>query len=149
MAFTINRIILVGGNLTKDVEVQYTQSGKAVSKFTIAMNRSAGKNPDGSYKEECDFFPVEAWDQPDGLVQRLVKGQKVAVDGMLMQSHWQDKTTGSPQSRTFIRANHVLLIGEKKEGQETRAPQPNKQSGYQGMDETPLDPSDVPWEENF
>ena len=149
MAFTINKVIQVGCNLTKDVEVRYTNDGKAVSSFGIAMNRYAGKNPDGSHKEAVDFFNVEAWDLPDGLVQRLVKGQKIALEGEMRQKRWPDKN-GQEQQRVVILAKNIILIGAQKEGQSERAPAPNKPVHQQrGMDETPLSAEDIPWDDNF
>lgn len=149
MAYTINKVILVGGNLTRDVEVRYTKTSNAISSFGLAMNRSAGKNPDGSYKEAVDFFNIEAWDLPDGLVQRLVKGQKVAIDGEMRQQRWQDKN-GQEQQRVVILAKNIILIGAQKEGQSERAPAPNKPVQQQrGMDDTPLSAEDIPWDDQW
>jgi single-strand DNA-binding protein len=149
MAFTINKVVQVGCNLTKDVEVRYTNDGKAVSSFGIAMNRYAGKNPDGSYKEAVDFFNVEAWDLPEGLVQRLVKGQKIALEGEMRQKRWPDKN-GQEQQRVVIIAKNIILIGAPKEGQAERAPAPNKPVQHQStMDTSPLSDDDVPWDDNF
>ena len=55
MAGSYNRVILVG-NLTRDPEIRYTQSGKAVTKFTLAVN-----NPRN--KEETTFVDIVAWDR--------------------------------------------------------------------------------------
>ena len=42
MAGSYNRVILVG-NLTRDPEIRYTQSGKGVTKFTLAVNNPRNK----------------------------------------------------------------------------------------------------------
>ena len=39
----INRVVLVG-RLTKDPELKYTQSGVAVTRFTLAVNRHSRTN---------------------------------------------------------------------------------------------------------
>lgn len=125
MAYTINRVILVGGNLTKDVEVGYTNSGKSIARFSIAMNRKTGKNQNGSYKEEVDFFNIEAWELPDGLIRCLARGQKVAIEGELRQQRWVDGN-GQNQQRLFVTAKNIILLGGQKEGPDTRVPRPNR-----------------------
>ena len=70
----MNKIIL-SGNLTKDVELRYTPSGKAFARVGIGVSRKV-KNSDGKY--DSDFFNLVAWDKTAEFFGRyLAKGSKV------------------------------------------------------------------------
>lgn len=74
----MNKVILVG-RLTQDPEVRYTQSGKAVASFTIAVNRFSGQG-----QKEADFIPVVAWEKlAETCGNNLTKGQRVLIEGRL------------------------------------------------------------------
>ena len=69
------------GNLTKDVELRHTQTGKAVAKFTVAVNQKY-RTPTGEEREISDFIPVVIWGtQADAAAQELHKGSRVWVMG--------------------------------------------------------------------
>lgn len=74
----MNKVILVG-RLTQDPEIRYTQTGKAVASFTIAVNRFGGQG-----KNEADFIPTVVWDKLAEICgNNLTKGQRVLVEGRL------------------------------------------------------------------
>ena len=76
----MNKVFMIG-NLSKDVDLRTTQSGKAVASFTIAVNRRF-KGQDG--EKQTDFFSIVAWGQLGEMCGRyLAKGRKVAVVGEL------------------------------------------------------------------
>ncbi len=75
----MNKVILVG-RLAQDPEVRYTQSGKAVASFTLAVNRFGG----GQGQNNADFVPIVAWEKlAETCGNNLTKGQRVLVDGRL------------------------------------------------------------------
>lgn len=75
----MNKVILVG-RLAQDPEVRYTQSGKAVASFTLAVNRFGG----GQGQNNADFIPIVAWEKLAEICgNNLTKGQRVLVDGRL------------------------------------------------------------------
>lgn len=76
----MNKVILVG-RLAQDPEVRYTQSGKAVASFSLAVNRfSSG----GQGQNNADFIPIVAWEKLAEICgNNLTKGQRVLVDGRL------------------------------------------------------------------
>ena len=85
MSYTINRVVLVGGNLTRDAELRYTNSGKAVSSFSIAMNSKFKQGEE--WVEKVEFFKVTYWGKPaEAVAKYLLKGKKVAVEGRLSQN---------------------------------------------------------------
>lgn len=86
----MNKIMLIG-NLGKDPDMSYTQNGKAVTKFSLAVNRRV-KLPSGERQEETEWFNIVAWDQlAETCNNWLKKGQKVFVEGRLQQRKYTDK----------------------------------------------------------
>ncbi|MHB8157806.1 MAG: single-stranded DNA-binding protein, partial [Desulfocucumaceae bacterium] len=76
----LNRVILIG-RLTKDPELSYTQSGTAIAKFTLAVNRS---RPNQQGEREADFIPIVVWQkQAENCANFIGKGSLVAVEGRL------------------------------------------------------------------
>lgn len=76
----LNKVILIG-RLTRDPEVRYTQSGKAVTTFDLAVDRSVA-NAQG--QRETDFIPIVTWGKlAETCGNYLNKGRLVAVDGRL------------------------------------------------------------------
>lgn len=74
----MNKCIFVG-RLTQDPEVRYTQSGKTVAQFTIAVNRFLGQG-----QKEADFINVVAWEKLGEVCgNNLTKGQRVLIEGRL------------------------------------------------------------------
>lgn len=82
MARSLNVIHLIG-NLTRDPELRYTSSGRAVCTFGLATNRSR-KTENGELREESSFHRVVAWEKlAEQCAQLLVKGRRVYVQGRL------------------------------------------------------------------
>lgn len=76
----INNVVLVG-RLTKDPELRYTQTGIAVARFTVAVNR-AFSNQQG--EKEADFINCVAWrKQAENLANFMRKGSQVGVEGRI------------------------------------------------------------------
>jgi single-strand DNA-binding protein len=86
----MNKIMLIG-NLGRDPEMNYTPSGTAVAKFSLAVNRVT-KSATGERQEETEWFNIVAWQQ---LAERcstyLKKGQKVFIEGRLATRKYTDK----------------------------------------------------------
>jgi len=115
MAFTINHIVLVGGNLTDDAKLQYASTGNARLTFSVAMNRSY-KDQGGQVKDVAEFFNIVYWGKlAESVAPYLKKGQKVAIEGRLSQRRY---TTQDGQSRNLIEvtASSVIMIGSRGEG---------------------------------
>jgi len=76
----LNKVILIG-RLTRPPECRYTQSGKAVTNFDIAVDRNH-KDADGN--KETDFISIVTWGKlAETCANYLDKGRLVAVDGRL------------------------------------------------------------------
>jgi len=86
----MNKIMLIG-NLGKDPEMNYTPSGMAVTKFSLAVNRFK-KSSTGERQEETEWFNIVAWDKlAETCNQYLHKGSKVYVEGRVSQRKYTDK----------------------------------------------------------
>jgi len=86
----VNKIMLIG-NLGRDPEMNYTQGGTAITKFTLAVNRYT-KGTDGERKTETEWFNIIAWNQlAETCSKYLQKGQKVFVEGRLTQRKYTDR----------------------------------------------------------
>ena len=102
----MNRFIGIG-NLTKDVELKTTNSGKAVATFTIAIN---------GYKDSVDFINCVAWEKvAENTARYCHKGSKVAIEGK-MQTRSYEAKDGSKRYVTEIICNNVQFLDSKSDG---------------------------------
>ena len=109
--FSINKVI-IGGRLTNDPEQKTTQSGIAVTSFSVAVNRKTKQGEE----QKADFFNVTAWRQTAEFVARYFKkGSSICIVGMLQNSSWTNQK-GEKQYRTDIIADEVLFVDSKGDG---------------------------------
>ncbi len=109
----LNSVNLMG-NLTRDPEIKYVNSGKAVCNLSIANNRVYTSN--GQKQTEVSYFDVEVWGQTaENCAKYLTKGRAILVEGRLKQERWEKD--GKAQSRIKISANaiHFLPAAGKRE----------------------------------
>lgn len=67
-----------GGRLAKEVELKYTQSGKAVASFSLAVQREV-KDANGNY--QSDFLNFVVWGKAaENMANNLSKGDTILVD---------------------------------------------------------------------
>lgn len=111
----LNKIILMG-RLTADPELRRTQSGTAVTGFTLAVDRPWAK--DGS--KATDFIDVVAWSSTAEFVTKwFSKGQLAAVCGRLQVRDWQDKQ--GQNRRTYeVVADEVHFAGAKSDARQAQ-----------------------------
>jgi single stranded DNA-binding protein (ssb) len=108
----MNKIILTG-RLCKDPEVRYTQSGKAVASFTLAVNRHGGNRHDGG--NDADFIPIVAWEKlAETCGNNLTKGQRVLVEGRL-QIRSYETNDGQKRRVAEVIAQAIEYLERKKE----------------------------------
>jgi len=88
----MNKIMLIG-NLGRDPEMSYTTSGKAVTRFSLAVRRIGSKSPTGERQDETDWFYITFFDRlAETSNQYLKKGHKVYIEGRLQIRKYTDKT---------------------------------------------------------
>jgi single-strand DNA-binding protein len=109
----INQVVLVG-RLTRDAEIKYTNTGTAICKFSIAINRRRKTND--QWTDEANFFDIVLWGrQAESLTPYLVKGKQIGVQGELRQNRWEQD--GQSRSRVEINASNIQLLGGRPAGQ--------------------------------
>lgn len=101
----LNAVVLIG-RLTKDPELKYTASGKAVASFTVAVDRGT-KDSEG--KKETDFIRCVAWEKrAETVVNYLRKGRLVAIQGRLQIRQYEKD--GQRREIAEVVANQVQFL---------------------------------------
>ena len=107
MANDINLVVLIG-NCVRDVAISYTQGGRCIGKLSLASNRNVKQN--GQWVSEVSYFDITLFGKTaENLQPYLLKGQKIAVEGILRQDRWEKD--GQTFNKVRIVANTVQLIG--------------------------------------
>lgn len=110
-ARSLNKVILIG-NLTRDPEMRYTNSGTPVVTFGMATNKS-WKDASGDTKELAEFHNIVAWNKMAEICQQLLaKGMKVYIEGSLNTRTWEGED-GVTKYKTEIRVNDMILLDNK------------------------------------
>ena len=93
------------GNLARDPEVRYTQSGKAVATFTVAASNTY-IDSNNETKEQTAFINCVAWGALGESVGNLRKGGRAFVEGRL-QTRSYETQDGQKRYVTEVVANFV------------------------------------------
>ena len=108
-----NRVIMLG-NLTRDIELRYTQNGMAIAKTAIATNRRY-KTQTGEQKEETCFIDITLFGRAAEIAnQYLSKGRKVLIEGRLIFEQWVDNS-GQKRSKHSIAVDNLQMIDRASE----------------------------------
>lgn len=111
MADDINKVMLVG-RLTRDAELMYTNSGYALCKFSLAVNRR--RKQGDQWVDEANYFDLNLWGRRgEALNSYLTKGTQVAVEGQLRQERWEQD--GMKRSKVTIEAVNIQLLGSRSD----------------------------------
>ena len=94
----------------RDPEVRYTQTGKAVASFTLAVNRRFSSS---DAQQTADFIPIVVWDKlAEVCGNNLVKGSQVLIEGRI-QIRSYDAQDGSKRYVTEVIAHEIEFMGSK------------------------------------
>ncbi|MBQ3451176.1 MAG: single-stranded DNA-binding protein [Selenomonadaceae bacterium] len=148
----MNKVFL-SGNLTRDPEIRYTQTGKAYARMGIAVRRQFSKD-----KDAVDFFNLVAWDKTAEFCGKyFTKGSRVLLEGRLQTSSYENKD-GVKVNSTDIIIDNIVFADSKRSnsgggdfsgtpannGYPNRpAPPPRKSNDDWGGE--PIDPEDTPF----
>lgn len=127
MAF--NKVILMG-RLTADPELKQTQSGTAVTSFSLAVDRKYNKDEE----KKCDFITIVAWKQTaEFICKYFKKGSAILLCGELQTRSWKDNQ-GNTRYATEVVANEVSFCEGKNnsEGNSAASSQNGSQGRYGG-----------------
>jgi single-strand DNA-binding protein len=93
--------ITVVGNLTREPELRFTNGGKGVASFGLAVSRRYQVN--GEWQEKTSFFNVSAWDNlGENVAATLTKGMRVIVSGRLEVREYEAREGGKRTSVDII-----------------------------------------------
>lgn len=135
----------VMGNLTRDPELKYTQSGKSVCNLSIANNRIYTKN--GEKVTEVSYFDIEVWGVvAENCSKYLTKGRGIIVEGRLKQDRWEKD--GKTQSKVKISANSIhFLPGRRDASPSDSSGQQAPAAAVSSVASPAASASDVAWDE--
>lgn len=124
---SINRVV-VSGNLTRDPELRSTASGMSVLQLGLAVN-DRKKNHAGEWEDVPNFLDVVVFGtRAESLSRFLAKGSKVAVEGKLRWSQWDDKNGGGKRSKVEIVADDIEFLSSRESGSAKHAPEDDDDS---------------------
>jgi len=109
-----NKVILVG-NLTRDIELRYSQSGMGIANTAIATSRKFTSN--GEKKEEVCFVDITFFARSAEIAnQYLRKGSKILVEGRLNFEQWVDQN-GGKRSKHSVTVETMQMLDSKGDNQ--------------------------------
>ena len=136
---SMNKITIIG-NLGRDPEMRYMQSGDAVTNFSVATSHRY-RTRDGDQREETEWFNVSAWGRLAEITnQYLSKGRQVYVEGRLSSRMYQTQS-GETRVSLDVRASEVQFLSGSGDGGMGGG------GGYDGGGVPPEDDDvdDLPW----
>ena len=107
----LNQTVIVG-RLTKDPELNQTESGKKVTNITLAVPRSY-KNTSGEY--DTDFISCVLWQGiAENTTEYCKKGDLVGVKGRIQSRNYEDEYE-LPRTSMEVIAEKVTFLSSKKD----------------------------------
>lgn len=119
----MNKVILAG-RLVRDPKLRYTQTGKAVVNFSLAVNRRFSHNQE----QTTDFIPIVIWNKLAEVCNKhLFKGSQVLIEGRI-QIRSYDAQDGSKRYVTEVIAQELEFMGSKPTTLESKPLSPQAQN---------------------
>lgn len=113
MSRGLNKVMIIG-YLGRDPEMRLTPSGRPVTTFVIACNRSWNSS-DGERHLETEWFNIVTWGNLAEICkQYLFKGLQVYIEGRLQSRRWED-TEGCKHTSVEIVATEMMILGDRKD----------------------------------
>lgn len=110
---SFNRVI-VAGNVTRDIELKYTNNQTAVAEIGLAVNDKR-KNANGEWVDEVTWLDITVWGKTaETASQYLSKGSNVLFEGRLKMDSWEKD--GKKNYKLRIVAESMQFLGGKKDG---------------------------------
>jgi single-strand DNA-binding protein len=101
-----NTVTLVG-NITRDPELRFTNTGQATSSFGLAVNRRWQNRQTQEWEEATSFFDVVCWrEMAENAAESLSRGARVIVTGRLEQRSWETPD-GDKRSKVEVVADEI------------------------------------------
>jgi len=128
MSRGLNKVMLIG-NLGRDPEMRYTPSGRPVTTFTLATNRS-WNTADGEKHSETEWFNIVTWGNLAEICkQYLTKGQQGDIEGRLQTRRWENKE-GVKNVSIEIIANEMMILGERRDSAQNHGMETTEEESF-------------------
>lgn len=117
----INSVVLIG-RLVADIDLRTTTTGKEVTTFRIAVDRSYTKKDD---EKQTDFITIVAWEHNARFVSRYFsKGSMIAIQGSIQTRTYEDKD-GNKRTAVEVVAQTVDFCGGKNNNSNNSSSSPD------------------------
>ena len=125
MAGSINKVTLIG-NLGRDPEVRFSQSGDKIANISIATSETWNDKASGERKEKTEWHRVVIFNKflADIAEKYLKKGSKVYVEGALQTRKWTDNAGIEKYTTEVVLGNYkgeLTMLDGRGEGGEAGA----------------------------
>jgi single-strand DNA-binding protein len=125
---------IIIGNVGRDPEMRYTQSGVAVCSFSVAVSRTWNDRTTNEAREKTTWFKVSAWRAlAETCNQYVHKGMQIMVTGEIDASAYLGQD-GAPKASLELTARDIKFLGRRGETTEAGA-----------SSEYPSEPEDLPF----
>ena len=128
------------GNITRNLELKYTTTNKAILETNIAIKRG--------FTDETDFINIQVWGkQAENLAKYCGKGSKIAIDGELRVDSF-DGRDGKKVYKTYILVGSVEFLDTKKKENKVEEKQKavdNTDIFQEFANEVEIDPMSLPF----
>ncbi|MGO8946238.1 MAG: single-stranded DNA-binding protein [Ktedonobacterales bacterium] len=105
----LNKIMLIG-NLGRDPDMNYTSSGKALTRFSLAVSRRMKDPESGENREETTWFTIVAWERlAETCSQYLHKGSKAYIEGRMTSRKYTNKDGIEVTAWEVVASNMEML----------------------------------------
>lgn len=129
-------LVILTGRLTRDPELKYGQSGKAYSRFSLAVNR-AGK------KDEADFINCVAFGKTAEVVgEHLRKGKRIGVQGRIQMNRYE--VNGEKRNTYDIMVDSIEFL----ENRDSNGSSPSSSNAGHNAKAEPIYPSQEEFEDD-
>lgn len=109
---SFNRVVLMG-NITRDIEVKYVNSGTAVAEVGLAVNDRVKRGD--NWEDETTFVDITLWGRTAEVAgEYCQKGSPVLIEGRLKLEQWE--TEGQKRSKLKVTGERLQMLGGKRDG---------------------------------
>jgi single-strand DNA-binding protein len=119
---------IIVGNVGRDPELRYTQSGVAVCDFSVAVTKRFGRDETGNNREKTTWYRVTCWRQQAEIAAQYVhKGMQIMVIGTVEAKAYLDRS-GQPAANLELTADRFQMLGspgQRMEGDYGSGPAPD------------------------
>ena len=132
----VNKVILIG-NLGKDPEVKYLESGVAVANITLATTENY-KNKEGEKVSQTVWHDIVLWRGLAEIAEKyLKKGSSVYIEGKIRNRKWEDKE-GITRYKNEILADNMTMLGSRPSNEKSTENESQNQENPNGLDDLPF-----------